>query len=219
MDGKSSFILYTEIADVIKELTNEQKGVLFQAILDYQLGNEIMISDSIVRIAFIPIKQNLDRNAEKWERIRLKRSEAGKKGMAKRWSDNKPITNDNKAITNDNNDITKITVNVNDNVNANANVNGNVNVNVNEKSKGKTQAFCPPSLDEVKDYCWERKNNVDAQAFIDFYTSKGWMIGKSKMKDWKAAVRTWERRDTDKVTPIRDNKAEVDDFFRRELGV
>ena len=54
--------------------------------------------------------------------------------------------------------------------------------------------FTPPSLDEVADYCRQRNNNVDPQGFIAFYESKGWMIGKNKMKDWKSAVITWEKR-------------------------
>jgi hypothetical protein len=53
--------------------------------------------------------------------------------------------------------------------------------------------FTPPTLDEVKAYCQERNNSVDPEKWYDFYESKGWMIGKNKMKDWKAAVRTWER--------------------------
>ena len=53
--------------------------------------------------------------------------------------------------------------------------------------------FAPPTLEEVTAYCRERGNKVDPQKFIDFYESKGWMIGKNKMKNWKAAVRTWER--------------------------
>lgn len=57
----------------------------------------------------------------------------------------------------------------------------------------KARRFIPPSVEEVEQYCIERNNNIDAQSFIDFYESKGWMIGKNKMKDWKAAVRTWER--------------------------
>ena len=51
-----------------------------------------------------------------------------------------------------------------------------------------------PSLDEVKAYCQERGNNVDAEAWYNFYSSKGWMVGKNPMVDWQAAVRTWERR-------------------------
>ena len=69
-----------------------------------------------------------------------------------------------------------------------------------EESVGgeKAKRFYPPTLDEVKKYCEERKNNIDPMAFIDFYSSKGWMIGKNRMKDWKAAVRTWERKRKEK---------------------
>ena len=52
----------------------------------------------------------------------------------------------------------------------------------------------PPSVREVAAYCAERKNGIDAEAFVAFYESKGWLIGKNEMKDWKAAVRTWEKR-------------------------
>jgi len=58
--------------------------------------------------------------------------------------------------------------------------------------------FTPPTLEEVKAYCIERKNKVDAEKFIDFYESKGWMVGKNKMKSWEASVRTWEKKDSDK---------------------
>ena len=60
--------------------------------------------------------------------------------------------------------------------------------------KGKTKKFIPPTVEEVQDYCIERNNGIDAQAFVDFYESKGWVVGKAKMKDWKAAVRTWENK-------------------------
>lgn len=56
------------------------------------------------------------------------------------------------------------------------------------------QQFIPPTATEVDAYCRERGNSVDASKFTDFYTSKGWMIGRSAMKDWKAAVRTWEKQ-------------------------
>ncbi len=57
----------------------------------------------------------------------------------------------------------------------------------------KKQKFTQPSVSDVAAYCRERGNSVDAQAFVDFYTSKGWVVGKSPMKDWRSAVRTWER--------------------------
>lgn len=60
-------------------------------------------------------------------------------------------------------------------------------------SEPKVKRFVRPSFDDVKAYCESRGNGVDPQGFLDFYDSKGWMIGKNHMKDWKAAVRTWER--------------------------
>lgn len=63
-----------------------------------------------------------------------------------------------------------------------------------------SQRFTPPSVDEVRAYCQERRNGVDPQAFVDFYTSKGWMVGKNKMKDWRAAVRNWERKEEHRGT-------------------
>ena len=64
----------------------------------------------------------------------------------------------------------------------------------------KVARFIPPTVDEVQAYCEERKNGVDARCFVDFYESKNWVVGKAKMKNWKAAVRTWERNRRDKVT-------------------
>lgn len=53
--------------------------------------------------------------------------------------------------------------------------------------------FVKPTVEQVRAYCKERNNGIDAEQFIDHYISNGWMVGKTKMKDWKAAVRTWER--------------------------
>lgn len=57
------------------------------------------------------------------------------------------------------------------------------------------QRFTPPSVSDVREYCLERGNNVDPQTFVDFYAGKNWMVGKTKMVDWKACVRTWESRE------------------------
>ena len=64
------------------------------------------------------------------------------------------------------------------------------------KENTKRKVFSTPTVDDVRAYCLERNNKVDPQSFVDFYESKGWMIGKNKIKDWKAAVRTWERSET-----------------------
>lgn len=60
------------------------------------------------------------------------------------------------------------------------------------------KTFQKPTIDQVREYCQERNNNVDPETFVNFYESKGWRIGRSPMKDWKASVRTWERSETRK---------------------
>lgn len=62
-----------------------------------------------------------------------------------------------------------------------------------DNKESKPKRFTPPSLEDVQAYCLERNNNVDAERFIDYYQSNGWMVGRNKMKDWKSAVRTWEK--------------------------
>jgi hypothetical protein len=73
-------------------------------------------------------------------------------------------------------------------------------INNNKQIKINNKYFKKPKKIEIKIYCIERQNKVDYEAFYDFYESKDWKIGKNKMKDWKAAVRTWERRETKKQT-------------------
>ncbi len=64
------------------------------------------------------------------------------------------------------------------------------------KEKAKAKRFQKPTVEEVQEYCNERNNFVDPQKFYDYYSSNGWKVGKNSMKDWKAAVRTWEKNTT-----------------------
>ena len=79
--------------------------------------------------------------------------------------------------------------------------------------KSKAKRFTPPTLEEVQAYCNERQNNVDPQHFIDYYTSNGWLVGKNKMKDWKAAVRTWERNGFSSTKKQTTKAQELSDFY------
>ena len=82
-----------------------------------------------------------------------------------------------------------------------ANVNDNVNLNQESKSK----RFVKPTLDEVKQYCIDRNNNIDADKFMNYYDANGWKIGKNPMKDWKACIRNWESN-TNKANNTNNNK-------------
>ena len=87
------------------------------------------------------------------------------------------------------------------------------NPNPNPKAGSQRKRFVPPSVDEVREYCRERMNNVDPQTFVDFYAGKDWMVGKSKMADWKACVRTWERRQAGD----RKSTQPINPFMREEV--
>ena len=65
---------------------------------------------------------------------------------------------------------------------------------IGKDSIDKSKRFVPPTVEEVRAYCQERKNGIDPETFVDFYSSKGWKVGNNPMKDWKACVRTWEKR-------------------------
>lgn len=71
-----------------------------------------------------------------------------------------------------------------------------------EYEEGNRKRFAPPSVAEVRAYCEQRGNGVDPQRFVDYYTANGWMVGKNKMKDWKASVRTWESKQSTYARPV-----------------
>ena len=96
-----------------------------------------------------------------------------------------------------------------------------------EVPKGTKKKFGPPSVDDVRTYCQERGNGIDPEYFVDFYKAKDWMIGKNKMKDWKAAVRTWERAErrapeqkTDKINKgmMRSNYGDMAELEKQLLS-
>lgn len=88
-----------------------------------------------------------------------------------------------------------------------------------EVKRSTRKVFSPPTVEEVRAYCTERGNSVDPEAFVDFYASKGWMIGKNKMKDWKAAVRTWEQGDKRKGVKVSGgNQKSVEGSIAERVG-
>ena len=78
--------------------------------------------------------------------------------------------------------------------------NTNINITNTNLTDSNSIRFKKPTLDEVKNYCILRKNNIDAESFIAYYESKGWMVGSGKMKKWKAAIVTWEKKNFNKPT-------------------
>ena len=87
-------------------------------------------------------------------------------------------------------------------------------INKNKQIKIINKLFTIPKISEVESYCLERKNNIEAESFINFYDSKGWMVGKNKMKDWRACIRTWEMRE--KKKPMKTSKidSQINEYLK-----
>jgi hypothetical protein len=83
-------------------------------------------------------------------------------------------------------------------------------INKNKEIKINNKFFKKPSINDVELYCIERDNKIDAISFVNFYESKGWMVGKNKMKDWRACVRTWEMRAKNKKTYAPKSMSKLD---------
>ena len=87
------------------------------------------------------------------------------------------------------------------------------------KSPTKAKRFVKPTLSEIEQYCIERNNNINAEQFYDYYESNGWKVGKNSMKDWKAAVRTWERSEYRNVKVSKKQQAiDVVNDLMQEFG-
>ena len=126
---RDSFVVYTEYADIISELSDAQAGMLFKAIMQSQIDNEPDIDDLAVRLVYMTIKKQIDKCHENYDKTKKARSEAGKEAMKRRWNKEQQISSGSDVITDDNKNNKAIT---DDNKNNN---NDNVNVNVNVKDK------------------------------------------------------------------------------------
>lgn len=181
MSEKNSFVLYTSYLEQVSLLTDEQAGSLFKAILHYAAHEELPEMDGITSMAFAFIKAGIDKDTAKYQKTCEARSEAGKMGgrppkakKANGFSEKQTEAKkaDNEYEYDNDSELKKKDTDV---------------------SKEKATRFLPPTIEEVRAYCTEKGYAVDPERFVDFYESKGWHVGKNKMKDWKAAVRNWNR--------------------------
>lgn len=117
MEGKKSFVLYTDLMDIVNDLSDEQAGKLVKLIVNYVNDRNPECEDQLIKIAFKPIKSMLKRDLEKWESIKHKRSEAGKRGGRPRKQDKANKANALFEKQTEAKKAVNVNVNVNDNVN------------------------------------------------------------------------------------------------------
>lgn len=209
-DTKQSFVIYRSWANYIYSLPDDIAVQIAKAICAHETEHPYTITDEQARIYFDSVvKPELDRNDQRYkERVENARASARKRIANAKSESQSQKANRNQSQARESEDVS---------------VSESVSVSVSDKDiRGKRTKLVPPSVDEVRAYCKERNNDVDPEAFVNFYASKGWMIGKNRMKDWKAAVRTWEKNR--KGPPLRNQFNEhqqqnydIDDLERRLL--
>lgn len=160
---------------------------MFTAILCYAAGEPVLDLDAAADMAFSFIRERMDRDSAAYMEKVEKRREAGKLGgrpKANGFSEKQEKAKKANGFSEKQNNPD--TVPVTDTVSV-----------FEKESKEKSLRFSPPARQDVADYCKEKGfSDFDVERFVDYYTSNGWMVGKSKMKDWKAAVRNWARAGT-----------------------
>lgn len=165
-----SVVFYQSFHNAAKEMDDLTYGRYMRAVNDYAFNDiepEFNENDFIIRMAFEFVRPQIDANKNR-------KSNGHKGGRPAR-----KVEIQEKEISEKNQE---------EEIPAEENQ---------EEKKTTKKRFSKPSVDEVKAYCEERKNRIDPERFVNYYDSKGWKIGSASMKDWKAAVRTWEQNQRD----------------------
>lgn len=187
--------VFSDMQSTVSLLSDSEAGRLLKALLAYINGEEVEVSGQ-ERLVYSMLRTQIDRDTASYQAFADKQRENGKKGgrpknpekpmgflenpkkpslflKTQKSQEEEEKEEDKEKDKDEEEDKTK----------------------TKKKTVGASPRFTPPTVDEVRDYCDERHNNVNAERFVDFYESKGWRVGSQPMKDWRAAVRTWENRD------------------------
>ena len=170
----NGFRLLPSYYEAIRDLPDEERLLLYDAVFDFGFGNEVQELPPLLKSLFGLIVPTLERSIRFEEKQRRNGAKGGRPSKTQaKAKETQDTFGENLAVASD------LAV-------ADA-------VAVGKAKPPRAARFTPPSLEEVTAYCRERGNGVDAQVFIDHYTANGWMRGKSKIRDWRACVRTWEK--------------------------
>ena len=203
-ENKKSFVLYADYIGMVKELTDEEAGMLFKHILSYVNDTNPECDNRLVNIAFAPIKAQLKRDLSNWQNIRQKRVLAGSMGGTNKAAKQNVANVANATSAKQN--VANVAVTVTDTVNVTDNVIENTGLTSydlgihapNYKPVLEKKNFAPPEIDDVVKVMSEKLDDftamAQAQLFINHYESNGWKVGKNKMQNWKAAAAGWITR-------------------------
>ena len=194
---RDNFTFYRSFAEGLEGLDDATFRRLMDAIIKYALNDEMPDLNGLELTVFQSWKANVDASNKRKDNGRL----GGRKPVVMDvetigyggLENPEPVVMD--VVTNGYYPANHRLCNAKPNININKNIKENKNLKENDKENknGSSVRFTPPTNTEVREYSQEHGYQIDVERFIDFYESKGWMVGKNKMKDWKAAVRNWSR--------------------------
>lgn len=179
---QETLVLFPEVLQITRKFTDAQFGALIRAVFSYRFGGEEYSGDDMaIDVAFQAIANQVDRLKE-YSEINAKNaagseSKQGGAECSEMQENHPPIQS--VPIQSDPVEDTGAQ---------------------SAKPPARTR-FSPPSVQEIEEYCTEKGFLLDAERFVDYYASIGWRVGKNPMKDWRAAVRTWVKKDTPKPEP------------------
>lgn len=175
--AREYFCAYHSYIKQCKGLSDGELGRLFRALLEYSASGKVPELNGRESVAFDFMSANIDRDAESYkDTCNRNRENISKRYERIRANTTVYETYQEKEEEKEKEELLK----------------KDISNEISQKST-RQKKFVPPTVEEVASYCLERKNKVDAAYFVDHYTSNGWKVGKQNMKDWKAAVRTWEK--------------------------
>ena len=212
--AKETFILAKGLirAKELEKLSNDQLGELFREILDYSNGRDLKeLSDMYLQSKFDDFREFYDENELKYQ-AKVERIEKARENNPNNSTD---ISTDNRTE----NSIENRTNNnsVNDNVYVYDNDISN-NGYISKGAKAPSRTFHKPTLLEVKEYCNERQNGIVAEQWYDYYEANGGKVGRNAMKDWKACIRSGERRRAEEqANKPKTQKEEMHELYLKAL--
>lgn len=192
-------LYFDTIEAALSELNDQQAGQLIRGIVDYAKGDKcVEFTDPLVRVTFKLLRPKLDMDESRYSSIIETRRKAGIASGAARRTRVQNVEQNEHMLTSDrfveHNEPTTTTTPTTPTTTTTTTPT-TAPTEITGASAPKRTRFVPPTVDQVREYCRSRCNQIDAQHFVDFYAAKGWRVGNAPMRDWHAAVRTWEQRD------------------------
>lgn len=195
---RDSFVFYRSYAAQLRKLNPEQFKKVMEAIFDYALdGIEVEDDNSVESIIFGLIKPQLEANNKRYENG-CKGAEYGRLGGRPKKTEETEETEKTPQ---------------------------RAKAEKRPTAAGKDGVFTPPTVEEIEDYCKKNGYGINAYKFVDYYTANGWNIGRSPMRDWRAAVRNWEANERHggeygEITEAerQENKRWFEEMFGKDAG-